>query len=87
VAPPVATPSVAPAPSTTGFTVAPDSTFGTLVPPPYAKGHRVFVDGRVAGTGASPISVSCGAHVVRIGRAGRKQSVTVPCGATVSLGR
>ena len=50
-----------------------------------AKGHRVFVDGFVAGFAPSSIKLKCGAHSVRVGSAGKMQRVVVPCGGRVSV--
>ncbi len=60
---------------------------GELDPPPAASGHRIFVDGRVVSEGTDPFRVSCGTHSVRIGSAGRLQSVDVPCGGALALTR
>ena len=61
---------------------------GSIGVPAHAAGHRVFVDGRVAGTpqGPSvPLVVECGPHVVKIGHDGRDQSVDVPCGGRIDV--
>lgn len=47
--------------------------------------HRVFVDDRVVGQTPDTIAVKCGRHMVRVGSAGRKQSVDIPCGGTILL--
>jgi serine/threonine-protein kinase len=60
---------------------------GELDPPPAASGHRIFVDGKVVSEGTDPVRVSCGAHSVRIGSAGRLQTVDVPCGSALALTR
>ncbi len=63
----------------------PPSKAGNLRLPPSALGHRLFVDGHVAGEAVALVHLSCGHHTVRIGGQGREQSVEVPCGATVAL--
>jgi len=65
---------------------APSGDSGDLIPPAAAAGHRVFVDGKVAGEGSAPIHLHCGAHTVRIGSAGAEKKVDVPCGGTLNLG-
>jgi serine/threonine protein kinase len=47
--------------------------------------HRVFVDGVFAGSSGDTLTVPCGTHGVRIGGAGKTQSVTVPCGGTITI--
>lgn len=57
-------------------------TTGTITTPTWAKGRRVFVDGKMAGE--SPrLEIACGTHRVRVGTAGRTRSVDVPCGGSV----
>jgi serine/threonine-protein kinase len=88
---PSSAPSVTPAPATepssggaSGPAIPADR--GELVFPPYAAGHRIFVDGRVVGDGAQPALVPCGSHSVRIGSAGTPQQVDVPCGQAITIG-
>jgi hypothetical protein len=57
-------------------------TQGTLKTSLTSAGHRLFVDGRVIGETPNPVLVSCGAHVIKIGGAGREQLIYVPCGGT-----
>jgi serine/threonine protein kinase len=88
---PSSAPSVTPAPATEPSSVgasgpAIPADRGELVFPPYAAGHRIFVDGRVVGDGAQPALVPCGSHSVRIGSAGAPQQVDVPCGQAITLG-
>jgi serine/threonine protein kinase len=66
--------------------VAPSPTTGELRTAASSPPHRVFVDGRVAGETGSTFTMDCGAHVVRIGAAGKAQSVTVPCGGNAEVG-
>jgi hypothetical protein len=58
---------------------------GEIAPPSTAAGHRVFVDGRVAGEGTATIRVHCGSHTVRVGSAGTEHKLDVPCGGTISV--
>ncbi|HSO32250.1 MAG TPA: hypothetical protein VLT33_07040, partial [Labilithrix sp.] len=58
---------------------------GAIGVPGHAGEHRVFVDGRVAGTSPGTLVVDCGPHVIKIGHDGREQSVDVPCGGRVDL--
>jgi hypothetical protein len=46
-----------------------------------APSHRLFVDGHVEA--ASTALVPCGAHVVKVGSAGKPHSLDVPCGGEV----
>jgi serine/threonine-protein kinase len=92
--PPVAASTTAPAQPPPSASSAPSESsapsdipgdVGELVFPAYAAGHRIYFDGRVVGDGASPIRVACGRHTLRIGSAGRTQSVDVPCGEQLEL--
>ena len=59
---------------------------GVLVLPASAAGHRVYVDGKLKGDGATPIVVSCGKHTVKVGSAGASRAAsTCPCGKTVTM--
>jgi serine/threonine-protein kinase len=60
---------------------------GELQFPRSAAGHRIFIDGHVAGDGKEVIRVACGEHSLRIGSAGRVQQVDVPCGSTLIVTR
>jgi hypothetical protein len=62
-----------------------DATKGRLLLPSAGDGHRVYVDGKLAGVPPPPLVVGCGRHTVKIGSQGRDQAVVVPCGGTVSL--
>jgi hypothetical protein len=53
--------------------------------PPSAKGHRVFVDGRVIGTAGKPMQTKCGEHRVKVGSAGTAKAVQLPCGGVITL--
>lgn len=60
---------------------------GLLRTPASAKGHRVYVDGIVAGFAPNPISLRCGPHTVKVGSAGSSIKIVVPCGGAVSVGQ
>ncbi len=79
-----AAPSPSAAPTAAPATSEPADS-GELDPPASAEGHRIFVDDKVAGEGTAPIHVHCGAHVIRIGSAGKERKVDVPCGGSVQL--
>lgn len=48
-------------------------------------GHRLFVDGVVVGETPAQVLVTCGEHVVKVGSAGREQTLDVACGSTVTV--
>ncbi len=56
-----------------------------LVRPTGATGRRIFVDGATVGQTPSPVKVRCGVHTIRIGSAGRPQTVDVPCGGEIEI--
>ncbi len=66
--------------STTTTVPVQKSSFGTLHTPVEAKGHRVFVDGFIGGYAPIPFKLKCGKHSVRVGSAGKLQSIDIPCG-------
>ncbi|OJY15258.1 MAG: hypothetical protein BGO98_22735 [Myxococcales bacterium 68-20] len=63
--------------------VEPNMTLVTL--PRSAKGHRIFVDGRVVGNGAGPLKVACGTRKIKIGSGGKLQVRDLPCGGELAL--
>jgi serine/threonine protein kinase len=63
----------------------PSPTRGTLLTPPRAASHRIYVDGRVIGEGHRSFEVRCGVRLVRVGSAGRDQRVVVPCGGSIAV--
>ena len=90
--PTVSPDALPPAPAVAGRAVAaappPEEIVPTMtrvVLPSYAKGHRVFVDGRVVGEGAEPITVSCGKRKIQIGSRGRPRARNLPCGGELTL--
>lgn len=86
---PTPTPAPMPMPTSTAPTAdEPDastasSTTGTLRSK--AFGHRVFVDGRLAGEAGKDMTVACGAHKVKVGSAGAERAVVVPCGGRLDV--
>jgi len=82
----VEVPALQAVPSATPATPAIPADQGELRFPPFASGHRIFVDGHVVGDGAEPAVVRCGPHEVRIGSAGTSQHVDVPCGSSITVG-
>jgi hypothetical protein len=46
-------------------------------------GHRIFVDGVVVGETPGQVLVTCGSHVVKLGSAGREQTIDFPCADSV----
>jgi hypothetical protein len=58
---------------------------GEIELPASAAGHRVFVDGKVAGEGAAPLRIHCGSHVVRVGSAGAERKIDLPCGGSFQM--
>jgi hypothetical protein len=79
-----ATPAPAPAPVARAASPIPRG-MGELRLPPSATGHRLFVDNRPVGDASSRVRVACGRHVVRVGSAGRKLTINVPCGGAVDV--
>lgn len=63
----------------------PPKTMGTVRVKRSGWGHRVFIDGQVAGQGGKDITWQCGPHRVKVGSAGRESSVDIPCGGTVEV--
>jgi hypothetical protein len=60
--------------------------FGELSTAGAASGHRIFVDGKVAGETPGTVRVPCGAHTVKLGSGGKPLNVDVPCGGSVHAG-
>jgi serine/threonine-protein kinase len=60
---------------------------GLLDTPSALWNHRVFVDGFTRGAGGDVIRIPCGRHSVRLGSAGRLQTVDVPCGGRIVVNR
>jgi hypothetical protein len=56
-----------------------------LVETPQSKGHRIYVDGVLVGETPTPVLVSCGMHIVKVGSAGGEQLIDVPCGGVVTV--
>jgi hypothetical protein len=58
---------------------------GTVLLPPRAAGHRIFVDGRRRSDGAEPLRLRCGQHVIQIGSGGSQEIIQVPCRGELQL--
>lgn len=58
---------------------------GYLRTPVAARAHRIFVDGRFACVGGESVLIRCGVHEVKVGSAGKKQRIDVPCGGEVAV--
>jgi serine/threonine-protein kinase len=58
---------------------------GWLLTPHEAKGHRVFVDGKFAGGSGTALLLNCGKRAVKVGSAGKKQDVEIPCGGVTKV--
>ena len=56
---------------------------GRIVFAPNRMGHRVWMDGAMAGESTGPMVVKCGKRNIRIGSGANGQSVDVPCGGEV----
>ncbi|AKV03735.1 hypothetical protein AKJ09_10398 [Labilithrix luteola] len=63
--------------------IPPDMTLLTL--PPYATGHRVFLDKALLQKASSPIRLKCGEHTIKIGSSGKPRRVDLPCGREFTL--
>jgi serine/threonine-protein kinase len=78
----------APAPAAKAVEAADDpQAFGNLVTPAEASAHRVFVDGKVIGHSGETFRVPCGVRIVKIGSAGRRQTIDVACGGDTIVER
>ncbi len=75
-------PPIQPTPSATSLA---GPTQGTVKPPLNSRGHRLFVDGLVVGETPNSALVSCGSHIIKVGRHGREQLINVPCGGAVDI--
>lgn len=60
-------------------------TTGTIVTPLWARGRRVWVDGKVVTGHAPKVDVACGKHLVRIGAYAKAKQVDIPCGGELKL--
>jgi tetratricopeptide (TPR) repeat protein len=74
----VATAEAAPSPAL-------DAKSGAILLPKSAKGHRLYLDGHVAGNDATRLVVPCGHHELRIGSHGAPHPVDVPCGGEANV--
>jgi serine/threonine-protein kinase len=49
-----------------------------------APNRRIFVDEKVAGQTPESVTVKCGSRAVKLGSAGKVQSIDVPCGGEIT---
>jgi hypothetical protein len=56
---------------------------GTIVPS--VKGHRLYVDGKLLGDSAGPVTVECGTRIIKLGSSGVSKSIAVPCGGEIAV--
>jgi hypothetical protein len=85
---PVELPAPPPAPiveATPPPAAPPVPTTGTIVTPQWAKGRRVWVDGKPIAGHAPKLEAACGKHSVRIGAYGKTRKVEIPCGGELSI--
>ena len=87
IAPTVQAPVVLTPPPPVEAAPPPASTTGRLLTAASEAGHRIFVDGRFAGSGGAPLVVRCGTHEVRVGSAGRLRRLDVPCNGALEVSR
>lgn len=75
-----------PAPMATGVATARSETPNEgVVVVGASRATRVWVDGKLLGEGEREVTLPCGKHEVRIGKAGQAQNVDVPCGGQVRV--
>jgi hypothetical protein len=82
---PVASAAPSPAADSPVASADPNATYALVWLPSEAKGHRVFIDGRLTPAGPPPLKVKCGKHVVKIGSASKARPVSLPCGGELTL--
>ena len=86
-----AAPTASVAPSSSAAPPASSAPSGPRVPPDMGviitKGaiphRRIFVDEKTVGQTPQSVTVKCGQRVVRLGSAGKRQTVDVPCGGEI----
>ena len=60
-------------------------TTGTIVTPLWARGRRVWIDGKVIKGHAPKVEAACGKHSVKIGAYSKAKNVDIPCGAEIKI--
>jgi len=50
-----------------------------------APNRRIFVDDKTVGQTPESVTVKCGTHMVKLGSAGKPQSIDIPCGAEITV--
>jgi hypothetical protein len=86
-APPPPTSTTAAPPATSVSTPSSDvpAGMGILRTTGAVPGRRIFVDERVVGQTPDSATIKCGVHQVRVGSAGKVQTVDVPCGGEITV--
>ena len=84
---PSPTPSPSPSPSLSSSSPHedPDASLTTGTFRSKAFGHRVYIDGRLAGESGRDMTVACGPHKVKVGSAGTERAVVIPCGGRLDV--
>jgi hypothetical protein len=82
-APPAAPAAAVPVEALPGPAV--DPSVGLVTLPARAKGHRVYVDGKLLHDTTSPAPIPCGARTIKIGSRGSARAYDVPCGGELEL--
>jgi tetratricopeptide (TPR) repeat protein len=77
--------TVAAAPSLPSAAPVSASERSLVLLPAYASQHRVYLDGRQVGSGATELWLPCGHHLLRIGSHGTDREIELPCGGKVDL--
>jgi hypothetical protein len=62
----------------------PTATTGRLRADKRASFHRIYVDGKVVGSGEGPFELPCGTHSVKVGSKSEPHRVDIPCGGEVT---
>ncbi len=82
-APPSATPQASAAPA--GSVPSGNTQTAEISTEKAQPHHRIFVDDKVLGETPGVVSVPCGKHTVKLGSAGKPQSVDVACGERIEI--
>lgn len=82
----LAPPPPPPSPPTAAAPLPPKpGTTGTIVTPLWARGRRVWIDGKLVRGHAPRIEATCGKHLVKIGAYAKGKQVDIPCGGDVKV--
>ncbi|MGZ3417411.1 MAG: hypothetical protein ACXWUG_14410 [Polyangiales bacterium] len=85
IAPPPPPPPPAPAIVEPPAPPPPAPTTGTIITPQWAKGRRVWIDGKPITGHAPKIEAVCGKHQVKIGAYSKTHKVDIPCGGEIKV--